>query len=103
MEAPLKQRVLPHLADLAAGKVTARALAKQLGVSETHFSRTMKDIGFKRPHKPSRAERRALRAARTEHREHTARTLPVPQAAAAANCHPRTIVRLLARLKETVK
>jgi transcriptional regulator GlxA family with amidase domain len=92
---PLIKRIQPHLDDLRDRKVTGRSVARLLGVTETHLSRTLKRLGIEKVKTTSRQENRRLREARDEYRKTLATTLPLKEAAAAARCHPRTLQRLL--------
>jgi ParB-like chromosome segregation protein Spo0J len=94
----LKQTVTPYLDDLAERKVTSRDVAKRLGVSEAHLSRTLKDLGIvKAPSERQKAS--ALYHARKEYQALVATTMTPEQAASAAHCSVKTIHRTLERLK----
>lgn len=100
MRTPLKTRLDPYLDDLRSRKLTNRALAKILGVSEAHLSRTLQPL-IERAPAPSRKAKQTLRTERKAFRENAAKTMSIKAAASASNCHPRTIKRLLDRLKAT--
>ena len=98
MEKPLRQAIKPFLDDLRDRKITCRQFARELGVSESAVSYAFKAAGLERIKIISRAEQRQLHQARKEYRMLVATTLPLKEAAKAANCHPRTIRRLLEKL-----
>ena len=96
--AMLRDRILPFLDELRTRKVTNRAIAARLGVSEEHVSRTLKELGVvktsaKEAREAFKAARKALVAARYEHRATVAKTMAPRQAARAAKCSLRTIYR----------
>lgn len=100
----LRQRITAaQLDDLRNRRVTTRALAKELGVTEGHLSRVF-------PGKiPSQAktvmqEKARLRKIRDDYRQSLAKQvvdgqLTVSQAAAQAYCHERTMFRHLKRIR----
>jgi transposase len=89
----LKIRLRPYLADLQKRKVTNRAVAKVLGVSEAHLSRVLKGIIVKDPANNERKARKDLLATRKIFRDSVANTLSIKEAAKRANCSERTIYR----------
>lgn len=99
MKTPLKVRVQPYLEDLRTREITVKALATQLGVGYTYLSRLLHQLGH-RPEPGQRQKDRLLRQARKEYREQLARTESIDKAAQLAYCHPRTIRRILAKLKD---
>lgn len=99
MEKPLRQAIKPFLDDLRDRKITGRQVARELGVSETSLSKTLSKLGLKKIPVQNRAEQRQLRQAREAYRRMVATSMPVKDAAKAANCHPRTIKRLLEKLQ----
>lgn len=98
MKTPLKVRVQPYLEDLRTRKLTVKALAAELDVGYTYLSRLLHQLGH-RAEPGQRQRNRQLRQARQEYREQVARTEPIHKAAQLAHCHPRTIRRVLAKLK----
>lgn len=100
MKPPLRTLIKPYLADLCARKITGRQVARDLGITESWVSKTLKEMGVEREKPESRAAKRELRDARLAHREKVAKLLPVVDAAKAANVHPRTITRLLKKLSK---
>lgn len=96
----LKTSIEPFLDDFRNRKITGRALAAKLGVTESWVSKTLKELGVTRPIKPSREEERNLSRARRAHRVKAALSMSVNDAAKACNVHPRTITRLLKKLKD---
>jgi IS30 family transposase len=92
----LKKKLKPYLEDLRTKKVTNRAIAKLLNVSETHLSRVLKTLITKetgQTYKDLREQQRILAQARKEFRLKVAKTLPTKEAAKVANCSTRTIAR----------
>lgn len=98
---PLIKTIEPYLDDLRDRKISGRDVAAALQVSESHLSRTLATLGIKRiePLSKHREAQKALKKARQEYREQVAQIMPIQQAAKAANCHPRTIKRILQKLK----
>lgn len=96
---PLIKRIQPYLDDLRDRKVTGRSVAAQLKVSEQHLSRTLARLEVKRVPGKRNKQDQELKATRKAFRELAATTMPIDKAAKAAKCHPRTIKRVLSRLK----
>jgi hypothetical protein len=96
---PLIKRIQPYLDDLRDRKVTGRFVATELQVSEQHLSRTLARLEIKRVPGKRNKQDQELKATRKAFRELAATTLPLNKAAQAAHCHPRTIKRILTRLK----
>lgn len=90
----LRDRITPFLEDIVNRRVTNRAVALRLQVSEEHVSRTLKELGIvKVPAKRRGQAAKDLVAARYAHRQEVANTLAPRQAARAAHCSLRTIYR----------
>lgn len=89
----LRDDIIPYLDDLKHRRVTNRAVAAQLRVSEEHVSRTLKELGLVKDPAQSRAAAKELVKARYEYRQSVAKTLTPKQAAKAARCSVRTIYR----------
>ena len=90
----LRDDIIPFLEELRTRKVTNRAVAARLGVSEEHVSRVLKELGIVKI--PGGQERRAakeLAAERYRYRKEVAKTLSPRLAARAARCSVRTIYR----------
>ncbi len=93
----LKRTLLPYLDDLRQRKLTNRAVAALLDVSEAHLSRTLKLLEVvKDPIITPPNKTKQLLQARKLMRSLAAnnKTLTVAQAAKQANCSERTIYRL---------
>lgn len=90
----LRDRITPFLEDIVNRRVTNRAVALRLQVSEEHVSRTLKELHvIKVPAERRGAAQKELVAARYAYRQQAAKTLTPRQAARAANCSIRTIYR----------
>lgn len=98
MKTPLKTRVEPYIDDIKHRRMTVKETAKLLKVGYTYLSKILNEIGGQ-PEPGQRAQHKRLTQTRREFREQLARTLPIDKAAKAAHCHPRTIQRLLDKLK----
>lgn len=93
----LADKIKPYIPQLVSRDLTNRALAAELGVSESYLCRVLKKLKVKRepaPDPAARAAQAALNEARRAHRLDVAKTLSVKDAARAANCSTRTIYRL---------
>lgn len=90
----LADKIKPYIPQLVSRDLTNRALAAELGVSESYLCRVLKKLKVKREPAPDPAAQAALNEARRAHRLVVAKTLPVKDAARAANCSTRTIYRL---------
>lgn len=90
----LRDNIRPLIPRIVTRELTNREVAAMLGVSEYTVCRVLKQLKVKREPAPDRAAHRELLKQRRLVRENAAKTLPVREAAAAANCSTRTIYRL---------
>lgn len=106
----LQKRITPEQIEaLRTRKVTNRALAKELGVTEFHLSRTFPGhrIGkIPGPVAAAKREKRQLRLIRDDYRlmlamKVKARQITVEQAAKTAHCSVRTMYRHLAKAEKS--
>ena len=99
----LKDDVQPHLPALRSRSKTNREVARILGVTESHLSRILREINFKKDPSQTAQEkarvqkRKELRALRPT----LATTLTVAEAARQAGVTERTIYRERAKCKTT--
>lgn len=90
----LKTAIQPYIEDLTNRLITNREVATILNVTESHLSRTLKDLGIKKiPAENTRLNQKILNKTRREHRQKLAQTLTPERAAKLANCTVRTIYR----------
>lgn len=89
----LKRDIQPYIEDLRARRVTNRAVAKVLGVSEAHLSRVLRTLGVVKDPANDRQLQHELAVARKLFRADLASKLPASQAAKLAKCSERTIYR----------
>lgn len=103
---PLIERLNPKLLEqLRTRKVTNRAAAEALGVSETYLCRTLAELGaekVKGATSEHREQRSTLAKTRTQVREQLAKRvnrneMTIEKAAKAANCSVRTMFRYCAK------
>lgn len=88
----LKKTLQPYLQKLISRGITGRVVAKELGISEEHLSRTLKGMGIAREPAQKRKQKEAT-SKRREQIEALAKTMPAAEAAKQANCSIRTIYR----------
>jgi hypothetical protein len=93
----LKNKLKPYLEPLRTRQMTNREVAAILNVNENYLSQVLSKMKLVRVEAEFSAtsiqKRKDLVAARKAFRKEVAHTLPTKEAAAAANCHPRTILR----------
>jgi len=90
----LKLKIQPYIDDLTNRLITNREVATALNVTESHLSRTLKDLGVKKvPAENTRLNQKTLNKTRKEHRQRLADTMAPERAAQLANCTVRTIYR----------
>lgn len=90
----LKLKVQPYIDDLTNRLITNREVATILNVTESHLSRTLKDLGVNKvPAENTRLNQKILNKTRKEHRQRLADTMTPERAAKLANCTVRTIYR----------
>lgn len=90
----LADRLAPYLEPLRRREVTNRAVARELGVSEEHVCRVLKQLNVVKDAVPDRKKNAELYRTRQAFRRQVAKTLPVAEAARQAGCSTRTIYRL---------
>lgn len=89
----LKAKLKPYLEALRERRLTNRAVAKLLDVSEEHVSRVLKQLKLQKDPVPDPKKRKALLQTRAELRSTLANSMSITEAAKAANCSTRTIYR----------
>lgn len=91
----LRDNIPPYLARLVSREMTNRAVARELGVTEHHLCRTLKQMGVVKEPAQDRSNAGKLLDARRELRTRLANDpdLSLAQAASRANCSIRTIYR----------
>jgi len=91
----LCDQIKPFIPAIVRRELTNRALARHLGVSESHLCRVLKQLNVVRDPAPTRENQRALIEARHELRADLANdtNLTVAEAARKAGCSTRTIYR----------
>jgi len=100
----LRTRItVAQLEDLRTRKITTRDLAKKLGVSECHLSRTYPGHKINKEPPQPKQPKKVLREIRNKFRITLAElvkqgTISAEEAAKRANCSSRTIYRHLAKL-----
>ena len=111
MKNTLSQRITEtQLAELQARKITTTKLAKELGTSLTHLSRTLSAAGFTKD--PSVQVEDRKQASKDYGKRHANRLklaqqvlenkIPVELACCEARCSPRTMYRYMKHKKESV-
>lgn len=90
----LRDNLKPYIDAIVKRETTARAVARELKVSEGAVCRALKQLKVVREPAIDRTAAGKLERARREHRALCAATMPIEAAARAANCSTRTIYRL---------